>query len=48
VRDLGLEHLLIRPRRLTGLTAQHIDQLLRFADQPTGSASAQKRRASFG
>jgi len=38
--------LLIRPRRLTGLTAQHIDQLLRFVDQLTGSASAEKRRAS--
>ena len=33
VLDLGLEHLLIRPRRLTGLTAAHIDQLLRFAAQ---------------
>lgn len=33
VLDLGLEHLLICPDRLTGLTAQHIDELLRFAAQ---------------
>jgi len=45
IRELGLEYLLIRPRRLTGLTAQHLDQLLRFADQLAGSASAAKRRA---
>ena len=46
VRDLGLEHLLIRPRSTDRATAQHIDQLLRFANQLTGSASAGKRRAS--
>ena len=33
VGDLGLEHLLICPRRLTGLTAEHIERLLRFAAQ---------------
>jgi hypothetical protein len=31
ILKLGLEHLLIRPRRLTGLTPQHIEQLLIFA-----------------
>lgn len=31
VRDLGLAHLLIRPRRQAGLTDQHIDELISFA-----------------
>jgi hypothetical protein len=31
IRELGLAHLLIRPQPLTGLTSEHVAQLLAFA-----------------
>ncbi|MBV9336648.1 MAG: hypothetical protein JO243_12220 [Solirubrobacterales bacterium] len=39
ILQLGLQHLLIRPHRLAGLTAQHVDELLQFAAQPDAPAA---------
>jgi hypothetical protein len=41
IHELGLSYLLIRPRPLTGLIPEHVEQLLTFADQLLAHAPRQ-------
>ena len=46
LRTLGLPHLFVRPSSRRGLTPEHVEKLLAFADQNAGSY--QVRRTSLG